>query len=258
MPAMDYARVAEVYDAYAKTEIDVAFFVEEAKGCEKVLELTSGTGRLSIPLIEAGVRLACLDSSAEMLAVLKRKLAERGLAAPVYEMDMCSFELGDKYDLILIPFNSFAEIVEREAQASALMAIRRHMADGGRFICTFHNPSVRLKLVDGKRYPRGDFTLPDGRWLRLASVERYDAETQLVDGEQWYEVRGEDGVVREEWSVGIRFFLHSRESFERLAEETGFRVVKVYGGYDWREYEVGKSLFMNFVLGGRRKMMVTK
>jgi hypothetical protein len=69
-----------------------------------------------------------------------------------------------------------------------------------------------------------------------------------VEGEQGYEIRGEDGVVREEWSVGIRFFLHSRESFERMAEEAGFRVVKVYGGYDCSEYDAGKSMFMILIL----------
>jgi SAM-dependent methyltransferase len=249
MPAMDYAKVAEVYDAYARTDIDVPFFVGEARGCHEALELTSGTGRLSIPLIEAGVKLSCLDSSGEMLAVLRRKLAERGLTAPVYEMDMCSFELGLTFDLILIPFNSFAEIVERDAQEMALRTIRRHLTEGGKFICTFHNPAVRLMKVDGKKYPRGEFALPQGgSRLMLSSVERYDAQTQLVEGEQWYEIRGEDGGLKEEWSVGIRFFLHSRESFEGMAEEAGFRVVKVYGNYDRSEYDAGKSPFMIFVL----------
>jgi predicted RNA methylase len=52
---MDYAQVAELYDVYAQTEIDVPFFREAASGCRAVLELTCGTGRLSIPLLRAGV-----------------------------------------------------------------------------------------------------------------------------------------------------------------------------------------------------------
>jgi ubiquinone/menaquinone biosynthesis C-methylase UbiE len=83
---MDYSQVADLYDAYARTDFDVPFFCEEAEGCTNVLELMSGTGRLSIPLLEAGVPLSCLDSSAEMLAVLRRKLAARQLSAPVFEM----------------------------------------------------------------------------------------------------------------------------------------------------------------------------
>ena len=82
MPAMDYRKVASVYDTYVRTEFDVPFFIEEARAGESVLELTSGTGRLSIPLIEAGVKLTCLDSSREMLSVLRQKLAAKSLEAP--------------------------------------------------------------------------------------------------------------------------------------------------------------------------------
>ncbi len=33
MPAMDYSKVAELYDVYAQTDIDVAFFLQEAQSC---------------------------------------------------------------------------------------------------------------------------------------------------------------------------------------------------------------------------------
>src|SRR5690349_2301707 len=102
MPAMDYARVAKYYDLYARTEIDVPFFFEAAQGCRNVLELTSGTGRLSLPLLERGVKLSCLDNSPEMLAILCEKLVRRGLSALVYEMDATSFSLPEMYDLIFI------------------------------------------------------------------------------------------------------------------------------------------------------------
>jgi hypothetical protein len=49
MPAMDYSKVADLYDLYVQTEVDVPFFLQEAQGCQSVLELTSGTGRLSLP-----------------------------------------------------------------------------------------------------------------------------------------------------------------------------------------------------------------
>src|SRR5512147_1182849 len=136
MPAMDYSKVAEFYDVYAQTDMDVAFFLEEAQGCGKVLELTSGTGRLSIPLLQANVPLSCLDSSPEMLAVLRRKLRERNLVAPVYEMDATDFSLAEKFDLIIIPFNAFAEITDPIAQQKMLATIRAHLTAAGRLICT--------------------------------------------------------------------------------------------------------------------------
>ena len=69
-----------LYDRDVTAEYDVPFFrseVEAVKG--PVLELMAGTGRLSLPLIEAGATSTCVDSSAGMLEVLSRKLARRGL-----------------------------------------------------------------------------------------------------------------------------------------------------------------------------------
>ena len=76
---MDYSQVAHWYDIYVNTELDVPFFVNEAQKSDRVLKLTPGTGRLSIPLLEAGVSLTCVDNSPEMLAILRQKLAAKEL-----------------------------------------------------------------------------------------------------------------------------------------------------------------------------------
>lgn len=249
MPAMDYAQVAELYDAYVQTEMDVPFFLEESRGCRSVLELTSGTGRLSLPLLRAGVRLDCLDSSPEMLAVLRRKLAAQGLAAAAFEMDMTTFTLPEHYDLIIIPFNAFAEIVDAEAQQAALARIRQHLAENGRLIVTLHNPAVRLQGADGQVRLRGQFPLPEGKGtLFLSSVERYDAATRLVSGAQFYEVYGTDGMMRSKRFAALRFFLHSAETFQALARAQGFRVAAVYGDYQKAAFDEEKSPFMIWVL----------
>ena len=65
---IDYDRVADVYDLYVTSELDISFYVEEAtKARGKVLELMCGTGRVSVPLLEAGVDLTCVDVSTGML-----------------------------------------------------------------------------------------------------------------------------------------------------------------------------------------------
>ena len=72
---IDYDRVADVYDLYVTSDLDIGFYLEEAtKTRGKVLELMCGTGRVSIPLLEAGVDLTCVDASAGMLARLEEGL----------------------------------------------------------------------------------------------------------------------------------------------------------------------------------------
>jgi ubiquinone/menaquinone biosynthesis C-methylase UbiE len=73
---IDYDCVADVYDLYVTSDLDIAFYVAEAaKAQGKVLELMCGTGRVSVPLLEAGVDLTCVDASEGMLATPRGKTA---------------------------------------------------------------------------------------------------------------------------------------------------------------------------------------
>jgi SAM-dependent methyltransferase len=245
MPAMDYSRVASLYDLYANTDIDLPFFLQEARGSQSVLELMCGTGRLSIPLIEAGVHLSCLDSSPEMLERLMGKLEAREMAIPIYELDACHFSLPARYDLIIIPFNSFAEICDPLDQVSCLSAIHAHLRDGGRFICTLHNPVIRLGSLDGQIRQRGIFPLPDSSGhLVLSTVENYEPTTRLVRGTQFYELYATDGILQSKRFVQLAFYLHGKDDFEGLARSQGFKVEALYGNYKRGEFDPQRSPFM--------------
>ena len=246
---MDYSTVADLYDLYAQIIVDVPFFLREARGCRSVLELTSGTGRLSLPLIEAGVPLTCLDNSPEMLAILRKKLHDHGLSAPVYQMDACNFSLPQKFDLIIIPFNAFSEFADPVKQHAALAAIRAHLSDGGRFICTLHNPEIRLQSIDEQVHLLGRFDLPEDQGtLLLSSWEKHDAETHLVRGMQFYELFDRNGSVQSKRYLSITFYLHSKNSFESLVAAQGYRVAALYGDYDRSPFQPQTSPSMIWVL----------
>jgi SAM-dependent methyltransferase len=250
MAAMDYSRVAHLYDAYVKTDFDVSFFLEETKEASQVLELMSGTGRLSVPLLEAGVSLTCLDNSQEMLALLRNKLKEKALSACVYEMDVCDLSLEGQFDLIIIPFQSFAEILNHDDQRKALAGIRRLLSSSGRFICTLHNPPIRLRSVNGQLAQRGKHPLPDGKGtLFLSAIEHYYAVNHIVRGTQFYEVFDTDGVMHSKFFVDIHFYLHEEDAFQELVQSEGFEILSLYGDYSRRAFEEDRSPFMIWVLG---------
>jgi hypothetical protein len=128
MPAMDYDRVARLYDSYVQTDVDVPFFLREArKAAGAVLELTAGTGRVSIPLLEAGIDLTCADSSSAMLDVFREKLRAKTLTAELVRADMCELSLDRRFALIFVPFHSFAEVTDPARQRQALSRIHVHL-----------------------------------------------------------------------------------------------------------------------------------
>jgi len=239
---MDYSRIADLYDSYVQVDLDVPFFLDYARQAENVLELMSGTGRLSVPLAQAGVNLTCVDSSPEMLAYLRQKAYQQELTYTVVQSDVTEMDLGQTFDLILLPFNSFAELVEPEAQRKALAAIRRHLAPGGTFICTLHNPPARLQVVGQGLKLRGKFTEPD-RVILLWSEESYDQSSQLVNGLQFVEVYDAAGVLVEKRFVEVNFFLHQPADFEALLASAGFRIVNRFGDYQRALFDAEKSPF---------------
>ena len=159
MPAMNYEKIVYLYDRYLETDLDLSLFLNEAKNCKNVLELMSGIGRLSIPLLEAGISLTCVDNSPQMLQIIRQKIQQKHLSAKVYEMDVCHLSLPEYFDLIILPFNSFSEIINPEQQNQVLTQIWNCLSETGRFICTLHNPPIRLQSINGQLTLRGKYSL---------------------------------------------------------------------------------------------------
>jgi ubiquinone/menaquinone biosynthesis C-methylase UbiE len=123
---MDYAQFADLYDAFVKFEDDIPFFVSEClKSTGPVLELMAGSGRVTVPLLESGVELTCVDVCSDMLARLRSKLASRRLSAKVVRSDVRVLPFGASFELAILPFNSFSELVsEGERRLPGRSALR--------------------------------------------------------------------------------------------------------------------------------------
>lgn len=243
------AWVADLYDFYVTATEDIPFFVDEArKAAGPKLELMAGTGRISLPLIEAGAELTCVDLSGPMLGRLRDKLAARDLSADLVESDVCRLALSKRnFSFAILPFQSFAELLKPEDQEAALAAVANHLAPGGRFICTLHNPAQRRAPVDGHLRVLGSVPLPGGATLVLSSAQKFGSDPAIVQAAQFYEIYESDGRLREKRLLNVAFRLVEEAEFRRLAEAAGFRVAALYGSYD-RAAFAPDSRYMIWVL----------
>ncbi|RJP74476.1 MAG: class I SAM-dependent methyltransferase [Candidatus Zixiibacteriota bacterium] len=248
MPSITYAHIADLYDEYVRTDLDVPFFLQETRNAGgEALELMSGTGRLSLPLIRAGRCLTCVDYTPELLALLRQKLEAEHLSAEVVEADVRRLDLGRQFDLVILPFHSFAELLSPEDQLQALRRIHTHLKPGGRFICSLHNPAVRTRKMDGTLRLWGQYPREDGRLL-FWGAETYDPGTGLASGVELFEEYDAAGVLRAKRAVELRFRLVERAEFEAMATVTGFAVAALYGSYSYAEFDEASSPFMIWVL----------
>jgi SAM-dependent methyltransferase len=247
---IDYDRVVDVYDLYVTQDFDVKFFVAEAKKARgKVLELMCGTGRVSLPLIEkAGADLTCVDASEGMLARLEQKLRERRLKARVVQQDVRRLDLPEKeFDLAIVAFHSFSELVSPQDQDRALRAIRRCLKGGGRLICSLQNPRVRAASADGTLRLNGVFPTEDGLFV-VSGFETLDERTGVVERIQLYEFFDASGDLRAKRALPMRFDLIGRTRFAELAHAADFEVVALYGDYDRGDYREESSSYAIWVL----------
>jgi SAM-dependent methyltransferase len=237
---INYDHVADIYDLYVTSDLDVGFYVEEAgKVPGKVLELMCGTGRVSIPLLEAGVDLTCVDASEGMLARLQEGLRARKLEARVVGADVRYLDLGEeKFDLALIPFHSFSELVSPRDQQLALRAIYACLKEGGRLICPLHNPVIRARSADGALRLNGSFPAGDDL-LVVSGFETLDEDSGVVDRVQLYEFFDASNNLRAKRVLPMRFALIDRAGFAELADAAGFVPVALYGDYERGEYLEG-------------------
>ena len=86
--------VADIYDLYVNVETDIPFFLKETEGFEEeILELMCGTGRVSIPLLEAGRKLVCVDYSRGMLDIFRSKISKKNYNVNLIEQDVAELNL---------------------------------------------------------------------------------------------------------------------------------------------------------------------
>jgi SAM-dependent methyltransferase len=248
--SIDWARIADLYDSYVRTDLDIPFFLAEAhKASGRILELMSGTGRVSIPLIEAGLDLTCVDASAEMLTILRAKLAARNLDAPVYQMDVRALDLDQRFDLIFIPFHSFAELLTTSDQRETLAGVRRHLKNAGRFVCTLHNPRVRLQRVDGQLRLWGNSPLENqAGTLLFWGLENHDTDSHVVHGLELFEQYDARGVMETKRMVALHYRVVEKNEFEAMVAAAGFESEALYGDYARSEFREDISPFMIWVL----------
>ena len=233
-------RVAAAYDAEhrgsgADHDIvvdDIPFYVDLARAAstrgERVLELGCGTGRVTIPIAQAGVEVVGIDNAAPMLDVARRKAEALGLRNVSWlQADMADFALEARFGLVVIPFRSFQMLLTEDRQRACLACIRDHLVDSGGLAMNVANPAPLLAANRiGQSNARDPLHAGPGR----SDLEREGLETPAIDST---EERGFVARVRRNLSLRYVF----RDELVPLLERNGFAVEALYGWFDGRPFE---------------------
>ena len=96
-----------------------------------VLDVGAGTGRVALPLAGDGHAVTALDRDAELLATLRERARERGLAVETVVADAGGFELDGSFALVAVPMQTLQLLDGEAARAGFFRSAARVLAPAG-------------------------------------------------------------------------------------------------------------------------------
>jgi SAM-dependent methyltransferase len=218
-----YDPIAGIYDPWSRSVTeDVGFYVDQALASGgPVVELAVGTGRIAVPIAEAGIEVIGVDTSREMLAVARTAARSAGVERllDLRLGDLAEPPVSERVPLVICPFRSLLHMGSEAEKLRALRAARTLLEAEGRFVFDVFAPS------------RADIEETHGRWL--------EREPGIFELALWNEgARTLSLSVRSD-ETAVKFDLHwlSMPEWLRLLDEAQFQVEATYGWFDARPYE---------------------
>ena len=232
-----YDEIVRYYDLiHDGLTADRDFILGLAETCDgAVLELGCGSGRLLLPIAQAGATAVGIDSSEGMLAEAGRRFAAANLThhPELLLGDMSTVELAQRFGLIVIPYNTFMHLSTSQMQAT-LRKVRGWLENGGRLFIDLINPLSLQDLADGETLSP-EVTLYDaesGREIIQSSRFRVDEAAQLLHV-TWVFESGDvaDGSFTRSTFPQNYHYLFPHQ-IEMMLRQAGLRLERLLGDYD--------------------------
>lgn len=219
---------------------DVPMYLEMARRHEgRILELACGTGRVAIPLAEAGATVVGLDSDLEMLELAESKARMLDLRRRIsfVHADMENFEIEDKFPVIIAGANSLIHLLSTSALQDCLVRCREQLEDDGTLYIAFE-PSPYIAAAGKYRVererPRQVFNRDTGETLLYRGTTTVDPNNQLIVRHHEYaNPQAPHDVTK------IASFNYSTRpiypgEMQVLLDNVGLQIVDAYGDYELR------------------------
>jgi SAM-dependent methyltransferase len=207
---------------------DIPYYLDRLGGLDgPILEAGCGSGRLLVPLLEAGVPIEGFDHSEAMLAQCRAACEARGLNPPVRRMRFQEFAYDAPFAAIVVPVGTFTLIDDFSEALAALRGFHDHLLPGGRLYVDL----MPLGYLTGVHDSVRSWTTPAGDLLQIDSrrVELDFLGQRRVCHDRYERWRGGRLVETELEVLATR--LWGLKEFEMTLKEAGFAEISVCGDY---------------------------
>lgn len=217
------ADVAARYDDELRGDEEAAVaFLKDLAGNGPALEFAIGTGRIGLPLAEAGVHVDGIELSEAMVDRLRERPG--GASMDVRIGDMTTVKMGRTYPLIYLVFNTIFNLQTQEGQIACFRNAASHLASDGVFVIEAAVPDAWL--------PTDRYAVPErveGNSVTL-DVCKYDPVTQILH--ENHVTIGGDGIRM----APIACRLAWPSELDLMAQIAGLKLQDRWGGWHKQPY----------------------
>lgn len=215
---------------------------------EPALDLGCGTGRILLPLLEAGFDVDGSDISPDMVAYAREAAARAGFAPNLVAQSMHELDLRRRYRTIFA-IGAFALGGNRPNEREALVRAYRHLEPGGALLINLELPYAGVtaeqwalwlpghrKGVLPRAWPETGDRRPTANGDEIELITR-TAELDPLAQRLALEMRARlwrNGEVVEEETGRVLISLYFAQEVVQLLREVGFEQIEVESGYSGR------------------------
>lgn len=222
----------DVYDEWyadAPTDSIVQFVAARVERSARVLELGVGTGRVALPLALAGFGVTGLDSSTQMLDILRSKDPTGSIDRIIGSADDPAVFPVRQFDVVLAVFNLLFNLETEAAQRRCFEGVAATMKPTGRFIVESFVPEP----VTERRTDLVTRSVEPNRVILIATDS--NPSTQTILGNH---IELTNGSVRlRPWTIRVA----TPTELDSMADAAGLELTERFENFDEVDFTPGDS-----------------
>jgi ubiquinone/menaquinone biosynthesis C-methylase UbiE len=234
-----YRKLAPVYDHIMKDVdyedwtdyIDAVIRLHHPWGTQ-LMELACGTGTMALAMEQRDdYEITATDISSEMIQIARKKAGRRKSGITWLEQDMCRLDIGRRFDIIYMVFDSLNYLHDERDIHSLFESVSTHLEEHGIFVFDFTTPNFSPKiapLLDGEQSRLRNY------WYRRNS--HYDQKNGIHINHFFVEKRDpKTGRTTDRFEEVHRQRIWSLDEIKSMVMRSKLRMLAVYEDFDFSE-----------------------
>ena len=222
------ALAAKFHDALTPraSESEIVWYREHLPSdAGTLLAAMCSSGRLLLPLLQAGLSLHGVDTSEAMLSSCAERCRIAGFDAQLFRQDVVTLNLPFRYGAAFVAAGTF-QLLERSAAHDALSSLRAHLIEPAVLLLDLFVPESALHPPGAPVVEVGRAVLADGSLVVRRSETLTDPERRQVLISSRYEQRVAGRIVAREDEAQALTWYNEQEMLAML-RANGYRNIRI-------------------------------